>query len=122
MLLLRWRFDFVDRAPVISTWSNSGPKEGHASNVDLSGLSSASIEAKSILTKEIKTVAHCPGYMFKKFEWEAVRGLFTGRGEVIGLKLFTDDKDVVVRTNGTAFVSYPNNKKATPDCHILGVE
>ena len=102
--LLRWRFDFTNKAPVFGMWNSSGIE---AWDKNREGLVRASIEAKSQVTKLTKAVAECDGHEFRNFQWLAIarvppnfRGSISPRPETVGLKILTTDEEVTVLMSG----------------------
>lgn len=102
--LLRWRFDFSDRASVFGMW-NSSVNTAWDKNRDT--LIRASIEAKSVKTAITKTVAECDGHDFRNFQWIALsrvplnfKGSYTPSSEHVGLKILTTEEEVAVLVSG----------------------
>lgn len=103
LYLLRWRFDYADRASVFGMWNSP-----HISAWDKNreGVVRASIEAKDVATREVRTVVACDGHEFRNFQWLAVAAVGPFRGSVtpathnIGLKLLTRDEEIAILVNG----------------------
>jgi hypothetical protein len=68
---LRWRFDFLNKAPKIGIWNGNGREEDGAWRISKDGLVLASIEGESLETCEIKTFLDIPGHLYVSAEWEA---------------------------------------------------
>jgi hypothetical protein len=102
--LLRWRFDFADRAAVFGMWNSSAIS---AWDKNREKLVRASIEAKSTVTHNTVTIAECDGHDFRNFQWLAIsrvnpnfKGSVTPRSETIGLKILTTHDEVTVLISG----------------------
>lgn len=66
------------------------------------GLLRASIEAQSVLTNEVVTVAECDGYDFRNFQWISAAFGFTGsNAKVVGLSMWTRDERCSVFVDGS---------------------
>lgn len=102
--LLRWRYDFRGKAPIFGMWNNPGITAWDRNG---EGLATASIEAKDIVTKEIKRVVEVQGHVFRNFQWLVVarvnlaaHGSQTPFPEHVGLKIITTHEEVAVLING----------------------
>lgn len=102
--LLRWRFDYKDKASVIGMWNSSHIK---AWDKNCDSVIRASIESKDRETSIIRTMAECDGHVFRNFQWHAVAGVplgfsgsITPRTVHVGLKILTTDQEVLVLING----------------------
>jgi hypothetical protein len=104
LFLLRWRFDYPGKAPVIGMWNSSAIE---AWNKNKEGLVRASVEVKDTVTKKTFTRVECDGHDFRNFQWLTLarvnpnfRGSVTPRPEHIGLQLLTTDRKFTVLING----------------------
>jgi len=102
--MLRWRFDFTNRASVFGMW-NSPVNTAWDKNRE--GMTRASIEAKSVKTCLTSTVAECDGHDFRNFQWIAIarvnpnfRGSVSPPPEHVGLKILTTTEEVAVLITG----------------------
>jgi hypothetical protein len=74
--LLRWRLEYRDRPPKYSIWNMSGiAQSDQAWCQTRNGLSRAIIEAKDLVTREIKVIVDCPADIFRLFQWIAIQKL-----------------------------------------------
>lgn len=72
--LLRWRFDYANHAPIYGMWSQPGDvKQSGAWKFGMKEqMRFASVEGKDYISREIKTLAQCPGQDFVLFQWNAL--------------------------------------------------
>ena len=119
---LRYRFEYFDNKPtVFGKWNHSG---NHPSNQAWTqkreGLSRVIIEAKDIVTNEIKTIVDCPGQDYRLLQWIAAGFLGSrqlknaGSGVTpmtrnIGISLWTSEKKIAVFNNGVVHVENLND-------------
>ena len=121
--LLRWRYDYKDKASIYGMWSNPGNIEANGAwKHNHEGVISASIEGKDIDSRKIVRLAECPGYDFVNFEWIAmakignpfnIRGAITPPTRLMGLAIVTRDKIIEVFPNGAVV------PKIRPEGHKL---
>jgi len=107
---LRWRFDFIDKAPRIGIWNGtSGSEKDSAWAVDKRGLKSASIQGEFHRDYIVKTFWFCPGEDYATMKWEGavnIPGVLGFQGEVklapriIGLSLLSRSERITVFVNG----------------------
>ena len=112
--LLRWRFDYSGNRPAkYGIWSRPGETpEVQAWCQNKEGLVRASVEAKDIFTREVRTLAECDGWDFITFQWIAVaslpaifRGTVTPLTRVVGLKMVTRETALEVYDTGDVRVA-----------------
>lgn len=101
--LLRWCYDYPQGA-VSGGWSGTGIS---AWDKNKSGLLRARIEGKDLVTKEVKTLAECPGVDFRVFQWMAAAMVPSGMSgtirpmtKLIGLKIMCRDTEIAVLDTG----------------------
>ena len=95
--LLRWRFEYNDKAPKYGMWGDSGHGV-EAWNQPRNGMTRAQIEAKDIISRETKIIVDCPACDYRLFQWIAIQRLNPkSQGLLqknVGLCLWTNDQKI----------------------------
>jgi hypothetical protein len=107
--LLRWRYDFISHPVKYGQWDRSATLMTDMACYNLKeGLIRASIEAKDILTREIKTIVEVDGQNFCNFQWIAITrspaihsGTMNIRANNVGLRLIGRYTSFEVYKDGT---------------------
>jgi len=105
--LLRWNLEYLDGRKKFGMWSHPGEFDTEKAWCQTKeNLLRATIVGKNFLSREIITLAECPGVDFVNFQWIAagvqrgIRPTGTVPWRVIGLMIVSRDQKSKVYDNG----------------------
>jgi len=127
--LLRWRFDFISHPMKAGQWDRSATLMSDMACYNMKeGLVRASIEAKDIQTREVKTIIEVDGHNFCNFQWIAItrspailHGAMNIRGTNVGLRLIARESSFEVYKDGTITIKERSEEDKKFNFAIYGV-
>lgn len=87
---LRWRFEYDHKSPRLGMWNRQSDIESdQAWCQPRVGLSRVMIEAKDMVTKDIKVVIDCPAAEYRNLQWISCHHVKSGITYNVGLQMLT---------------------------------